>query len=138
VIGDQEIQQAMRLWINREPVPNTGGQVISDEKMMELFALWTKGTPVKAASASTGVALEVKQIGFTGSRFFAQGSGIKSIGVQVWDLAGELIFSKEESGSVLAFNDRILANRVYLYVVRVRGFDGREYVSAVRKLVIVR
>jgi hypothetical protein len=138
VIGDQEIQQAMRLWINREPVPNTGGQVISDEKMMELFALWTKGTPVKAASASTGVALEVKQIGFTGSRFFAQGSGIKSIGVQVWDLAGELIFSKEESGSVLAFNDRTLANGVYLYVVRVRGFDGREYVSAVRKLVIVR
>jgi PKD repeat protein len=138
VIGDQEIQQAMRLWINREPVPNTGGQVISDEKMMELFALWTKGTPVKAASASTGVALEVKQIGFTGSRFFAQGSGIKSIGVQVWDLAGKLIFSKEESGSVLAFNDRTLANGVYLYVVRVRGFDGREYVSAVRKLVIVR
>jgi hypothetical protein len=30
------------------------------------------------------------------------------------------------------------ANGVYLYVVRVRGFDGREYVSEVRKLVILR
>jgi hypothetical protein len=31
-----------------------------------------------------------------------------------------------------------IANGVYLYVVRVRGFDGREYASEVRKLVILR
>jgi hypothetical protein len=31
-----------------------------------------------------------------------------------------------------------LANGVYLSVVRMRGLDGQEYVSAVRKLVIVR
>jgi hypothetical protein len=71
-------------------------------------------------------------------RFFTWGAGIESIGVQVWDLTGKLIFSKEESGSVLAFNDKTLANGVYLSVVRVRGFDGREYVSEVRKLVILR
>jgi hypothetical protein len=71
-------------------------------------------------------------------RFFTWGAGIESIGVQVWDLTGKLIFSKEESGSVLAFNDKTLANGVYLYVVRVRGFDGQEYVSEVRKLVILR
>jgi hypothetical protein len=33
---------------------------------------------------------------------------------------------------------RAKADSCYLYVVRVRGFDGREYVSEVRKLVIVR
>ena len=80
-----------------------------------------------------GVAVSKERV-----RFFAWGSGIKSIGVQVLDLTGKLIFSREESGSVLAFNDRTLANGVYLYVVRVRGFDGREYVSEVHKLVILR
>lgn len=32
---------------------------------------------------------------------------------------------------------QLLVNGVYLYVVRVRGYDGREYVSVVRKLAIV-
>ncbi len=71
-------------------------------------------------------------------RFFTWGAGIEFVSVQVWDLTGKLIFSKEQSSSVLVFNHRTLANGVYLYVVRVRGFDGREYVSAARKLVILR
>gem|GEM_PF-7038068 len=56
---------------------------------------------------------------------------------------GIKVFEEEASGNTLRFyavanRGRPLANGVYLYVVRVRGFDGREYVSEVRKFVILR
>jgi peptidoglycan/xylan/chitin deacetylase (PgdA/CDA1 family) len=76
-------------------------------------------------------------------RFLAQGEGIKDIQIAVFDLSGRLIFNSDWVANNFLWNGqnmrgKPLANGVYLYVVRVRGFDGREYVSAVRKLVIVR
>jgi hypothetical protein len=68
---------------------------------------------------------------------------IKNIGLTIFDLSGKSVFYASCQGSEYAWsllNDRgqRVANGVYLYVVRVRGFDGREYVSEVRKLVILR
>jgi hypothetical protein len=76
-------------------------------------------------------------------RFLAQGEGIKDIQIAVFDLSGRLIFNSDWVANNFLWNGqnmrgKPLANGVYLYVVRVRGFDGREYVSEVRKLVIVR
>jgi hypothetical protein len=76
-------------------------------------------------------------------RVEATGVGIASVRLQLYDLAGRLMLNKESQGDTLTLpfktlQGRALANGVYLYVVRVRGFDGQEYVSAVRKLVIVR
>jgi murein DD-endopeptidase MepM/ murein hydrolase activator NlpD len=77
-------------------------------------------------------------------QFMADGQGIQEIQVQVFNLAGREVYNSGfVTGSKLYWNgltndSRRLANGVYLYVVRVRGFDGREYVSEVRKLVILR
>jgi hypothetical protein len=71
-------------------------------------------------------------------RLEASGEGIASVGVELFDLSGRRLLTQQGEGRELTVAVDGLANGVYLYVVRVRGFDGREYVSAVRKLVIMR
>ena len=70
-------------------------------------------------------------------------TNVKDLSIAVFRLDGRLVFRTDwiQNGFIWYGQDmqgRPLANGVYLYVVRVRGFDGREYVSEVRKLVIVR
>jgi hypothetical protein len=71
-------------------------------------------------------------------RLEAVGEGIASLGVELFDLSGRRLLTQQGEGRELTVAVDGLANGVYLYVVRVRGFDGREYASAVRKLVIMR
>jgi len=73
----------------------------------------------------------------------AQGEGIASVHLQLFDLSGRKLLDQSSVSNVLTLpavthSGQPLATGVYLYVVRVRGFDGQEYVSAVRKLVILR
>jgi hypothetical protein len=68
----------------------------------------------------------------------AVGEGIASLGVELFDLSGRRLLTQQGEGRELTVAVNGLANGVYLYVVRVRGFDGREYASAVRKIVILR
>jgi hypothetical protein len=73
----------------------------------------------------------------------AQGANIATVRLQLYDLLGLLILDQEGRGNTMVLPAKTaqgtpLANGVYLYVVRVRGFDEREYVSEVRKLVILR
>jgi hypothetical protein len=75
--------------------------------------------------------------------FTVLGVEAEAIKAEVYDLNGRLVWLGEGEGNRLSWDTRglsgvPLANGVYLYVVRVRGFDGREYVSEVRKLVILR
>ena len=76
--------------------------------------------------------------------FVAEGSGIKSIEVAIFNLRGKRVF---HSGEVLshAFDwalesdeGRRLANGVYLYIVTVRGFHNEMIRSQVKKLAILR
>jgi len=76
-------------------------------------------------------------------RLEVQGMGIDSIRLQLFDFRGLLLVDHSSDGSALTVPLRTeaggrLANGVYLYVVRMRGFNGEEYVSQVRKLVILR
>jgi CSLREA domain-containing protein len=71
-------------------------------------------------------------------RLEASGEGIASVGVELFDLSGRRLLTQQGEGRELTVAVDGLANGVYLYVVRVRGFDGREYASAVRKIVILR
>lgn len=97
-------------------------------------------------TASRVVPLRVQSI-LTSSRpggfeVRALGSGISSIEVKLFNLAGKQIISQEASGSRLTVRlqdalGRPLANGVYLYVVTVRGASG-EIVRSVRKLLVLR
>jgi murein DD-endopeptidase MepM/ murein hydrolase activator NlpD len=79
-----------------------------------------------------------------GIEFAIDGQGVSSAQVEVFDLKGRKVFdSGEVQDNTFTWNlqnnaGQRLANGVYLYVVRVRGFKGEVYVSEVRKLVIVR
>jgi hypothetical protein len=75
--------------------------------------------------------------------FWVSGLDIRRIQISIFDLSGQLVFHTDwvQNGftwNLLDNRGQPLANGVYLYVVRVRSFDGREYVSEVRKLVILR
>ena len=75
--------------------------------------------------------------------FTAEGAGIMSIAVEIFDLRGRKVFSDEALGNELIWllrDDRgkALANGVYLYMVTVRGFDGSAIRREVRKLVVLR
>jgi PKD repeat protein len=158
ILDDDEILRALQYWISGEEVPGTDGQTIDDAKMLELVHIWASRRPISSASAQSEPiqarrteSLTVKEIKLSPNpvkrtytaTFRAEGSGIAGIKVEVFNLKGMRVSEQEASGNTLRFytvdnRGRPLANGVYLYVVRVRGFDGREYVSAVRKLVIVR
>jgi hypothetical protein len=76
--------------------------------------------------------------------FAAVGDGIAGFQVELFDLSGRKVFdSGEVQGNTFIWNlqnnaGRWLANGVYLYVARVRGFNGEVYTREVRKLVIWR
>jgi len=75
--------------------------------------------------------------------FMAEGAGIMSIAVEIFDLRGRKVFSSEALGNELIWqlqsdHGTTVANGVYMYVVTVRGFDGSVIRREVRKLVVLR
>lgn len=109
--------------------------------------------PLLANSAGTNVfsflrepfALQrVKTLRSTGERveFVAEGSGIASIQVQVFDTYGRSLFLQEIPGDRLTWgaqsaSGRLLPNGVYFYLVTARGIDGQMQRSRVQKLAIL-
>lgn len=73
-------------------------------------------------------------------RFRVQGSGVTSIQVRIFDLSGKQVFdSPENLGTALDWHyPSSIANGVYLYVVTVKGTDGRRTTSKTHKLVVLR
>lgn len=73
----------------------------------------------------------------------AQGIGIESLRLQLFDLRGSLVIDRTRAGHALTIplvtdTGRELANGVYLYVVTVRGFDGRVIRTEIQKIVVLR
>lgn len=141
VIDDLEMLSIIDAWIKQQSYQNCG--VPSDLDVMEALDRWIKG----GKSAGTAFApLQVRKIALSQhpvrtstARFVVEGNGIAQTSVRVFALNGREVFSQTNRGNVVSFaNVEQLPNGVYLYVVRVRGYDGREYVSEVRKLVILR
>jgi hypothetical protein len=158
ILDDDEILRALQYWSSGEEVPGTDGHTIDDAKMLELLDIWASRRLISSASAQSrsiqigrAESLTVREIKLSPNpvksthlaTFRAEGSGIAGLKVEVFNLEGMKVSEEEASGNTLRFyavdnKGQPLANGVYLYVVRVRGFDGREYVSEVRKLVIMR
>jgi len=75
--------------------------------------------------------------------FTAEGTGIKSIAVEIFNLRGRKVFSDEAPGNELIWllqsnQGKAIANGVYLYVVTARGFNNEIVRSRVKKLAILR
>lgn len=46
-IGELEIQRTTLLWIQGKPVPQTGGQYMTDKIMEQLILMWQQQIPVR-------------------------------------------------------------------------------------------
>jgi hypothetical protein len=75
---------------------------------------------------------------------YAEGLNIAYIAVEIYDLAGSRVFASGwQAGDTLEWplrneDGELLANGVYLYIIRVRGIHGEERRGKVKKLVILR
>lgn len=103
-------------------------------------SLKTSGGFATASSLSVRIVqpLSLNKLAFTGSAFLAQGTGIASVQVSLYNLAGAKVFEGTSSGSALAYNGPVLANGVYLVVATVNGANGQQLRSTVQKVVFIR
>lgn len=105
---------------------------------------WTAASTGSQALANTFILQSVAaQMRGQSLEFTVQGFGIAETTVELFTLTGARIRQAraEGQGVTLKLADekgQMLANGVYLYVVTVRGWDGRELRSTVRKLIVLR
>lgn len=147
VLDESEVRVAITMWILGETVPGTG-QTISDPMMRELISMWILGTPVassaRPASAQSFAVnhIRIASSDSTSRTIELRGHQIASAQVQVFDLSGNLLINEHTSNGLVRFKlinseGQRLANGVYLYVVRARGYTGELWQSEVRKFVIL-
>ncbi len=120
---------------------------ISDARIIMLMAYGLVSLESSISALAAQQPLQVSAIALTegagGFTLAANGQGIASTQLQLYNLAGNLVLDKEAMGNTLQFRamnewGEALANGVYLYVVTVRGFDGAVIKSEIRKLVILK
>lgn len=134
-IDDPEFFNAIDAWVQ--------GQITND-LFFDVVDAWISQANVCTTSLGNSmleaIRVESQRRGMT---FLAQGQGITSLKVEIFNLAGRRIFAQEAAGAQLAWDlktseGRPLPNGVYLYVVTVRGLEGQMLRSEVRKLVVLR
>jgi len=87
-------------------------------------------------------ALQLNAQGAGGYMLSVQGQGVASVQLQVFNLSGDVVFDDTTSGNALRWQGldvggNTLSNGVYLYVVTVKGYDGKVVRSQVKKLMIL-
>ena len=137
-IDDPEFFAAIDAWVD--------GQ-IGDDLFFDLVDAWV-GQENICGAASAGVsALSLDGVSLDGSfgtmTFSVAGQGIEGMGVNIFSLSGDVVFSQETNGTSLSWNQMTsagapVANGTYLYVVTVEGADGQTLTSEVNKLAVVR
>jgi len=169
LLNSDETLDGIRFWVNQTPVEVAGGEtiVIDSDMMLALVSAWVSETPIdqlEGTGSASAAALGSLASLLTGGQpeplslrrvsaqwhaqgqieFEAEGTGIRSTDIDVFDLSGQVVYSSEAQGrqsltwNLLNTNHRPVANGVYLYVATVRGANGQVQRSAVKKLVVLR
>ena len=134
LINDAEFFAIIDGWVANE---------ISNELFFRAIDLWL------SQSSISGAGLHVKPVTLTTLTtdrdviFLAQGSGVSAMSVDVFDLSGQRIFSKQAQGSRLAWSIGGLgspqrANGLYMVRVAITGEEGRTVFSKMEKFLIRR
>lgn len=131
---------------------------ISAGELIEIIQYYASRTPCDrplagsggAAGSSASVTFSVAKIVFSQNPAtakaiaFANGLGIESIRLEIFNLAGMKVF---DSGFVLGesagwhlqnSNGRTVSNGVYLYMITAKGFNGKIRRSNIRTLIVLR
>lgn len=139
LLEDDEFFVAIDAWI--------GGR-LDDNTFFQAIDLWISGQPI-AAAASSLTTSRLNSITLATSRagrsltFAARGQGITSMGVEIFDLNGQRIFTQSVTGTRLTWNlqtskGQPVANGAYLYRVTLGGAHGERLQSEIRKLLVLR
>lgn len=142
IIDDLEMLSIIDAWIKQHSYQTCG--VPTDVDVLQALDTWIKAGTRSEATAFVPlqvrmIALSQNPVRTSAAQFVIEGNGISQTSVRVFTLNGREVFSQTNHGNIVSFAKAgELPNGVYLYIVRVRGYDGREYVSEVRKLVILR
>jgi hypothetical protein len=104
-----------------------------------------QGAALAAATATPPWRVPELSVARAGTQavFTAEGSGVRAINVQIYDLSGRRVIDASAGGPRLMITladkaGRPLANGVYLYTITVRGANGQAIQTEVRKLVLLR
>jgi len=134
-IDDSEFFSVIDLWVT---------STIRDELFFAVIDAWVSQKSLKASTTPSrkpvAPAIRFNKGSIT---FTARGLSAAQLRVDVFDLRSRRIFTQESLEGQLMWNlraqdDQPIANGVYLYVVTVRGADGRELSSAVKKLIVLK
>ncbi len=126
------------IYFDRRPIPGEGGTAVSP--LVSVASAADLANRVQGLQLKTTEAINQP----AGLIFRVEGQQIAAVQVDVYNLKGEKLFdSGAVAGQTLrwdlqAGSSNRLANGVYLYVVTVRGTDGRVIRDQVRKLVLLR
>jgi len=139
VIDDPEFFALIDAWI---------AQQLSDSMFFQAVDLWISQSLISSArlsSTSTSVHGIVRQSHSVRTQltFVAKGARIAATSVAIYDLNGRVVFTGEVTGAQLKWDlespdGHLLANGVYVYVMRVRDLDGRTVRNDPKKLLILR
>jgi hypothetical protein len=134
VIDDSEFFAAIDQWVS--------GQ-IDDQLFFDVLDAWVAQSPVGTAGVGSSSATVTLSQNGRGLTLAVSGQDVSGVGLAVYDLNGQTVFTQETAGTTLSWNylsseGRLVANGVYLYVVTVKGADGRVLQSEVKKLVVLR
>jgi uncharacterized repeat protein (TIGR01451 family) len=119
---------------------------IASDPTCELLQEWSRRPKFRSETFgiipfglnATALTIEGNQL-----RLSALGTSIKSVQLQLFDLSGRTLIHQTQTGSTMSLpmqSDRgsLLANGMYLYVVRVFGQNGEVLTTEVRKLAVKR
>ena len=139
-ITTDEILYALELWVAKQ---------INHRLFMSVVDAWVTGTavcvatdPLGSIDGSSVISLKTSQTP-AGISFRAQGTGVQTTEVAIYDANGAQILQERSAGSRLVWNLRNeqghhVANGVYFYVVTFITNDGSVIRNEIRKLVIIR
>jgi len=142
--GANDIQLA-QVWVSgTNSVEVTARKLITDEDT-SMSNPWFEVTPMAEVLGYTHVMAAPNPVFDDDEvRFVADGQGIASIAVSIYDLSGRLVYTSGfVMGSEVTWNTKnnageSLANGIYLYVITLKGLDGTVMTSDKKKMVLVR
>ncbi|MBI1742903.1 hypothetical protein HYR54_07525 [Candidatus Acetothermia bacterium] len=142
VIDDAEMTAALQMWQAQKPLQNIG-TIISDAQIIQLIAHWKTKTPFNHALSEFNKSLPVAHL----DRLLASQArnGIASVSgflIEVFGTEGRLLYTEEfEEPSFrqdIWFKVGPVPNGIYIYVLSMKGPDGKVIARRAGKLVILR
>jgi hypothetical protein len=119
-------------------------QITASDRMLPKKAALPQTITVPSSSAKLSITRILSTQQAHTVRFMVEGVDVQSIEVEVYNLGGRRVFDsgfapgRSLTWNLLAQDGRLIANGVYLYVVQVRGADGKVVRSQIQKLVVLR